>query len=321
MKKPSKLKLASLPTPVEYVNYSGQSFFVKRDDLSGLELSGNKVRKLDYLIYDALKEKADYIFTTGGEQSNHARATAIAAVKYGIKPKLFLWGKNSIQANGNLFINKFLDAEISFLNKKNYEFVNEIMYEEKENFESKGKKVYVIPEGGSTTLGIWGYIDFVNELNNQLNIQNKKGILLAAGTGGTAAGILVGLALNNINTKVYAVNVLYSKDLIRKKILTLADAVIKQFKLDCNINEDNLIVLDGYSEEGYKNITEDKLKIIKDFALKTGIILDPVYTGKAFYAYYKEFLIPKKAKDIIFLHTGGLFGVFNKTGKYLKVNF
>ena len=317
MTRPGKINIANIPTPLEEIEFEGKKFLIKRDDFTGVELSGNKVRKLEYLIYQAKKEKADMVFTCGGEQSNHARATAIAAARAGIKSKLFLWGSDAKNADGNLFFDKLIGAEISFLNKKNYSEVNEIMFEERDALIKRGKKVFVIPEGGSTTLGIWGYLDVIHELKKQVDLKKIDGICLAAGTGGTAAGLLVGIGQLKLNLKVYAVNVLYSKKEIHNKIMNLAEGCVLDYKLNCRINEKNLVILDGYSKEGYKNITDKKLRLIKRFAQYSGIILDPAYTGKAFTAFYKNFLFSKK--KVIFLHTGGLFGVLGKRGKYLKV--
>jgi len=316
---PKKIQLANIPTPLQKINFQDKNFLIKRDDFTGMELSGNKVRKLEYLIYQAKKEKSDMVFTDGGEQSNHARATVIAAAQAGIKSKLFLWGKDKNNADGNLFLDKFLGAEISFLNKKEYANVNDIMFEERKKLLKKDKKVFVIPEGGSTTLGIWGYVSFVSELQKQVDLKSIKGILVAAGSGGTAAGLLVGLALIKSNLKVYAVNVLYPKNVIRKKIIQLAEGCKLDFKLSCKKNEGNLEILDGYSEEGYKKITNDKLELIKKFAKSTGIILDPAYTGKAFKAYYENFLLKNQGMKVIFLHTGGLYGVFGKRKEFLQI--
>jgi D-cysteine desulfhydrase len=324
MKVPKKLKLANIPTPLEELSFEGNKFLIKRDDLTGMELSGNKVRKLEYLLYDAKRKKADIIFTCGGDQSNHARATAIAAAKTGFKSKLFLWGDDNRFPEGNLFLDKFIGAEISFLNKKNYEDVNQVMFDESEALRERGKKVYVIPEGGSSTLGIWGYINFMYELNEQINLKKSArrsggidGILTAAGSGGTAAGLLVGASLLNLKINIYAVNVLYSKKIIEKKILQLAEGCKLDYNLDCRINNSGLIIMDGYSNEGYKDITNDKIDLIKKFAQLSGIILDPAYTGKAFKAYHDNFFKKKMRRKVIFLHSGGLFGVFGRKEKYL----
>ena len=127
MKIPYKIHLANIPTPLEKIEFDGKKFLIKRDDLSGTELSGNKIRKLEYILYDAKRKGAEIVFTCGGEQSNHARATAIAAAKVGMKSKLFLWGDGSGPAEGNLFLDKFIGAELTFLDKKNYENVNQLM--------------------------------------------------------------------------------------------------------------------------------------------------------------------------------------------------
>lgn len=317
MKIPAKLKLANLPAPVQEISFRGKKFLMKRDDFTGMELSGNKVRKLEFILAQAKKEKADIIFTCGGEQSNHARATTIAAAQLGMKCKLFLWGEDRKTAEGNLFLDKLTGCDISFLNKIQYSKVNEIMFDERSKLVSRGKKVYVIPEGGSTTLGIWGYISFMQELNQQLNLKKLNGILIAAGSGGTAAGLMLGAALLKSKVKIYAVNVLYNKETIRNKILKLAEAGNLEYKLGLKINPEDLIILDGYSEEGYKNISLEKVMLLREFFSGTSILLDPAYTGKAFVAFTDNFLTQKK-ENVLFVHTGGLFGVFAKRGEYLR---
>lgn len=317
MKIPPKLKLANLPTPIQEVSFQGKKVLIKRDDLAGMELSGNKVRKLEYILAQAKREHADIIFTCGGEQSNHARVTAIAAAKLAMKNKLFLWGTDKNKADGNLFLNKLIGCEICFLNKEEYSRVNEIMFDERKKLLKKGKNVYVIPEGGSTTLGIWGYISCIQELSKQIDLETVGGILTAAGSGGTAAGLLLGSSALKLNLKIYAVNVLYSDSVIRNKIIHLADAGNLEYKLGAKINKDDLVILNGYSKEGYKNISNDKVKLIISFFRQTGILLDPAYTGKAFAAFDDNSLGKKKEK-VIFLHTGGLFGVFGKRKEYLK---
>ena len=318
MKIPQKISLAHLPTPFEEITFRSKNFLMKRDDYTGSDFLGNKIRKLEYLLFEAKKLKSDIIFTCGGDQSNHARATASAAARLGIKTKLFLWGKDSIKADGNLFLNKMYGAEIVYLNKNEYENVDDIMIEERKKIVKKDKRVYVIPGGGSTTLGIWGYINFVNELKKQINLKNIDGIYSACGSGGTAAGLLVGSALNNINLKIYAVNVLLPKEIIRKKILQLAEGAVLDYKLDCGIEENNLHVIDGYSNEGYKNISESKIKLITGFTSDTGIVLDPTYTGKAFCAFNDLILNKRRGKKVIFVHTGGIFGVFAYRKRYLN---
>lgn len=314
---PQKLNIANTPTPIQKHNFNGCTFFIKRDDLTGVELTGNKIRKLEYLLYDAKKNNADYIFTTGGDQSNHARATVIAAKMLGFRTKLFLWGKEKANPGGNLFLDKVFGAEIQYLSKEEFFNVDEIIIREKEKFEKKGIKVYDVPAGGSSPLGIWGYINFVNELNSQIDIKNIKGIFASSGSGGTAAGLLVGVSMLNLNLKILAVNVLLSKKELQDYIFSIADECVKKYKLNIKIKKENLEIIDGYSSEGYKNILPEKINIIKLFAHQSGILFDPTYTGKAFFAYNDLFLKGKKSSKILFVHTGGIFGVFSKRKDYL----
>lgn len=317
MKTPKKVKLANVPTPLEIINYQGKKFLLKRDDLTGCELSGNKVRKLEYILADAIRSKADIIFTCGGEQSNHARATTVAAKRFRIPVKLFLWGSDRKILSGNLFLNKMYGAEILYLNKSEYEKVNDIMQYQREKLLRKNINAYVIPEGGSTSTGIFGYFTFITELMKQTDINKLKGIVTAAGTGGTSAGMLAAISYLNIDLKIIAVNVLYPKEVITKKILMLAEALNLEFDLNIRIKSENLLVLDGYSEEGYKSISADKIKLIKNFAEETGILFDPAYTGKAFVAYYENYLSKGLGLKYVFVHTGGLFGIFGREKEYL----
>ncbi|MBU2494577.1 MAG: pyridoxal-phosphate dependent enzyme [Bacteroidetes bacterium] len=314
---PKKFNIANIPTPIQNHKFNGCSFLIKRDDLTGVELTGNKIRKLEYLLYDAKKNKADYIFTAGGDQSNHARATVIAAAMNGFKTKLFLWGKDKSTAEGNLFLDKVFGAEIQYLNKDEFFNVNEIMLREKEKFNKKGLNVYEIPAGGSSVLGIWGYINFMNELSKQIKLTKIKGIFTAAGSGGTSAGLLIGAAIFNLNLKIYAVNVLLPKDDLYNYIFNLTDACINKYKLNIKIRRENLIIVDGYSEEGYKNILPEKINVIKEFARQSGILFDPTYTGKAFYSYNDLFLTGMKKNEVLFVHTGGIYGAFSKRKEYL----
>jgi D-cysteine desulfhydrase len=319
MKEPKSLKLANIPTPLIDTQFEGCKFKIKRDDFTGMELSGNKVRKLEYLLYEAKRQKVDYVFTSGGDQSNHARATCIAANTLGIKSKLFLWGKDKKIAEANLFFDKLTNAEIEFFTKAEYSNVSAIMEKQKIKYQKKGKKVFVIPSGGSSTLGIWGYINFMKELAQQTNIKKLKGIVVAAGTGGTAAGLLIGATLLGLNNfKIFPVNVIYSEQEIRNKIITLVEQCIVDFKINIKPNFNNIKVLDGYSTEGYKNVTQKKVKIINSYFNESGILLDPIYTGKAFVGFYENFLKDKKSSNVMFLHTGGLFGTFAKRKDFMS---
>lgn len=145
MQYPKRISLANIPTPVQKMSFRGTGFLMKRDDFTGLELSGNKVRKLEFILYQAKKEGATTIFTCGGEQSNHSRATVAAAKAQGFNVRLFLWGKKSNKAEGNLFLDRFLGAEIRYLDKEEYFRVNSIMEQERLEAGKNGERVYVVP--------------------------------------------------------------------------------------------------------------------------------------------------------------------------------
>jgi D-cysteine desulfhydrase len=320
MKELKKINLAQIPTPLETYTFENNKFLIKRDDLTGCELSGNKIRKLEYLLFDAKSKKADIIFTCGGEQSNHARAVTISAKRIGLPTKLFLWGKKNSKVSGNLFLNVINNTEIKYLNKTEYENVNQFMANESiQTKKRKNLNAYVIPGGGSNVIGVYGYFNFIKELENQIDIKKLDGIVVAAGSGGTAAGLLTAISYYKIKTEIFAVNVLYDSDTIRNKITSLAQAFIDEFKLKVNLLNNKLVILDGYSEEGYKKISDEKIKLIRKFVGETGILFDPAYTGKAFFAYYHHFLKNNLGMRYLFVHTGGLFGVFGREKEYLQI--
>ncbi|MBU1096245.1 MAG: pyridoxal-phosphate dependent enzyme [Bacteroidetes bacterium] len=318
MKIPRKLSLANIPTPIQKLEYNKCKFLIKRDDYTGLELSGNKIRKLEYLLYDAKSKNCDYVFTCGGDQSNHCRATVYACNRLGLKSKIYLWGRQSKKYSGNLLLNKLAGAETRFLKLSDYKNVDDLMQSDALKLQSAGKKVYIVPTGGSNPLGIWGYINFVEELKSQISSKEFNGICCANGSGGTIAGILLGMALSGINSKVFGVNVFGRAEEMKVKIIEIVEECIKNYNLHVNVNFSNLELLDGYSEEGYKNISMDKIELIKDFVQNAGIMLDNTYTGKAFFAYNENFLKGKTKSNILFLHTGGLFGIFAKAEKFLS---
>jgi len=317
MNGPRKLNIANIPTPLQSVLFKGTKFLMKRDDFTGTELSGNKIRKLEYLLFDAKRKKSNYIFTCGGDQSNHCRATVIAANQVGIKTRLFLWGSDKRNAEGNLFLDKIAGAEIKYLSRKEYKHVNKIMLDEKLKMKKQKKEAYIIPSGGSTPLGIWGYINFMNELKKQTNLKKISGILSADGSGGTSAGMLLGAALLKLNLKIFGVNVVEDSDTSRNIIIDLVEGCIEKYKLKVKVNYNKLEIMDGYSAEGYKSIASNKIDLINNLFRETGILLDPAYTGKAFYAFHENFLKGKRKSNVMFLHTGGIFGVYSKRSNYL----
>lgn len=316
---PEKINLGIFPTPIIKINHFYSSYkpfqvWLKRDDLSGLELSGNKVRKLEYLFRDAQFKKANHVITCGGLQSNHCRTTAFIAAKLGLKCTLFLRGKPDENCvTGNYFLNLLLGSNIKYVTVEEYTNINSIMDEFKEELKNDNETAYVIPEGGSNEMGVWGYIKCFSELQKQIFDQGLPidTIVVATGSGGTHAGLLLGKILTGSSLKVVSFNVCDSADFFKNKIRSIIYDFSNKYNLPIVINESDIQIIDGYVGEGYGQIGENETELIKDFALSEGIIIDPVYTAKALFG-LKD-LLQKKIwpdKNSMFIHTGGIFGIF-----------
>lgn len=324
---PTKVELANIPTPIQAIFFEGFEILIKRDDYSGIEWTGNKIRKLEYLIFDVLQKKANVLITCGGTQSNHARATAAVAARLGLKSILYLRGTNSKQLDGNLALDKLFGAEIRYVSQEEYDNIEEIAEKEINSLKKKGLKAVFIPEGGSSPLGIWGYIECAQEIAKQVkSFKNKPShIITAVGSGGTLAGLVVGKKLYGIKSHLVGVNVLKTAGDFEKIVCDLANECSKKYKLGIKVNSKDFTILDGYSTEGYENISNDKLELITFISQDHGLLLDPAYTGKAFYGMVDHFIYQgNEFNRLMFIHTGGIYGVFPKMKKYLQtleVNF
>jgi D-cysteine desulfhydrase len=319
---PTSLNLARLNTPLESLNayfkdIYGYNIWLKRDDLTGIELSGNKIRKLDFLLKDALNKNATHVITCGGLYSNHCRATAFAACKIGLKAVLILRGESPDSLQGNYFLNQICGAKIEFITPQEYQNVDEFMRSYASHHVGN---FYIIPEGGSNEIGAWGYVRCFEEILKQSSENNLdiEMIVVATGSGGTHAGLLLGKLLTNSSIEVLSVNVCDSAKYFRNKIHTILQNFCIQNKYGLHWDIDDIKILDGYVGDGYGLIGKREVALIKKFAAKTGIILDPVYGAKAF-AGFEESIQQKKmqSKNIVFIHTGGIFGVFPYWDKFL----
>lgn len=317
---PNSIQLAKVPTPIEKLErlskyFEGPNIYVKRDDLTGLELTGNKVRKLEFLLADALNQKSDLIITCGGYQSNHARTTAVAAAKLGLKCKLVLRNGMSAPSDGNLFLNRLVGAEIEFVTPEEYMRVDELMQGFAEEAKANDKKPYIIPEGGSNAIGSLGYIKAVEEISKQLkSIERIHHIVFAVGSGGTHAGILLGKFLYDIPAEVHGINVCDDESFFVRKIFEIIKQVKEQHKLKVSITKDDINIIDGYVGKGYGLSSQDEIDMIKNVARQEGLILDPVYTGKAMVGLVDQIRKGKfkQNENVLFIHTGGAFGLFPK---------
>lgn len=318
---PQRVELANVPTPIQYLkrlseHLRGPDIFVKRDDLTGLGLTGNKVRKLEFLASEGLHERAEILITCGGVQSNHARATAVAAAKLGLKSHLLLRTTNGPSLDGNLFIDRLVDAEITFITREAYERVDDLMADLARDYAEQGKRAYVIPEGGSNALGAMGYIAAIEELVEQMaRLSLDFDIIVSAvGSGGTLAGMLIGQRIHELKAEICGINVCDDAEFFRRRIAAIAAAWNKRFAKEPVLAEDEINIIDGYVGKGYGLSRREELDAIKLVARLEGIFLDPVYTGKAMYGLFDliESGKIKKNARVLFWHTGGAFGIFPK---------
>ncbi len=314
LEKFERIKLGHFPTPIEHLKnitkyLGGPNIFIKRDDCTGLATGGNKTRKLEYLIPDAIKSKAKLIVTVGAIQSNHARQTAAACALMGLKCLIVLEQrlKNAPEAymkSGNVFLDKLFGAEIKICPKN--EDVSE--YSEKliNDIKSKGTNVYFIPGGGSNSVGALGYVECLNEIIKENNKYNFSQIIHATGSAGTQAGLLAGKKYFNSNISVTGICVRHKKDTQVDKVYLEAKKTCE--KLQCNIlDKSDVIVYDEYIGPGYGEPTEAMIEATKLLAQKEAILLDPVYSGKAFAGLIGLIKNKKFTKNdnVLFIHTGG----------------
>ncbi len=315
-----KVMLASLPTPVEKLDLkiNGYSLYVKRDDLTGAELTGNKVRKLEYLCKDAKDNGVSVLITCGGIQSNHARATAVAATKLGMKAHLFLATDDEVVDEGNVLIDKLFGAKITTVRSADFENINQIMEEAKEEYANRGIKAYPIPLGASNAIGNLGYLNAFNEI---LEYEEEAGVVFdtivcPVGSGGTYSGLWIGNYLNKSGKKIVGVNVSQTADYFKNVISDISTQTLGDLGESYKVQPSDVSVIDGFVGKGYAISSKDEIDFIKDMVIKTGILFDPVYTGKAFKGLIDtlntkpESVSDKPNSNVLFVHTGGLYSVF-----------
>ncbi|KAB1670736.1 hypothetical protein ES319_D06G255700v1 [Gossypium barbadense] len=316
--------LAHLPTPIHKWNLpnlpQNTEVWLKREDLSGMQLSGNKVRKLEFLLAEAVAQGADCIITIGGIQSNHCRATAVAAKYLNLDSYLILFTSKLLVdkdpgLTGNLLVERFMGAHIQLISKEEYAKIGSVALTNvlKEQLLKEGRRPYVIPVGGSNSLGTWGYIEAMREIEEQLQIRSNRvkfdDIVVACGSGGTIAGLSLGSWLGALKAKVHAFCVCYDPDYFYDFVQDLIDG------LQAGVNARDIVSIINAKGLDYAINTSEELKFVKEVAAATGVVLDPVYSGKAAYGMMKDMAEnPKKweGRKVLFVHTGGLLGLFDK---------
>ena len=315
---PIRIALGRLPTPLERLEKLSRKYkkniWIKRDDLSETALSGNKVRKLEYIAAEALEEKADVLVTWGAVQSNHCRATAIAAAKLGLQSHLILRGSEPNEADGNLLIDKLVNSRISYKTAGEYKRMDETYKLLEAKYEEEGKKTFRIPVGGSNETGLWGYINCAEELVSDFKNTgfSPEAIVCATGSGGTQGGLILGAWIHQINGQIFGINVCDNKKYFENKIGEDIDLWAKKYSLPNRAKKFHINIIEGYVGEGYGRASAEIFDTIREVATLEGILLDPVYTGKAFHGMISEIESGclKNFEDILFIHTGGIFGIF-----------
>jgi D-cysteine desulfhydrase len=315
---PSKLSLAHLPTPLFRCDaldeLVGTRLWVKRDDMTGGAEAGNKIRKLEYLLAAALEQGADTVITCGGFQSNHARATALLARRIGLRPVLLLRTLATPPppaSTGNALIDALAGAELRAISPEQYRDRNALMAEVARELAAEGARPYVIPEGGSNGLGSLGYVDAMAELSEQLSRGDQgapprlDAVVHACGSGGTAAGVALGAAHYGVARSVIAMAVCDDTayfEGVTTRLIAEARALVPSLP-----DAPALRIVDAYKGPAYSVATPEQLRFIGAVARASGLVLDPVYTGKALFGLSQ---LPDKPSTALFLHTGGLPGLF-----------
>ena len=309
-------QFSHLPTPFEELpklsRELGLKLLIKRDDQTGLALGGNKVRKLEYLIGDALAKGADTIITLGAIQSNHCRQTAAAAAVAGLRCELILNGKKPDLPNGNLFLDEIYGANIRWIERSQRAAKAKELTEQ---LKSEGRKPYLIPVGGSNGIGAVGYVAAMEELAAQLNGRKVDRIVFASSSGGTQAGMALGARLGGFTGKITGIGIdKDDRDLGRyeQELADIANEAAQIIAPKENFSPSDFEVIRGYVGGGYGIVSDLEKNAIRLLARQEGILLDPVYAGRAFGAFLDLLKTDKFSKDetILFWHTGGAPALF-----------
>lgn len=310
-----RVSLGILPTPLQKLeNISrvfGKNIYLKRDDMTGVSLGGNKVRKLEFLLADALEKGADTVMTTGGAQSNHAMLTAACCNKLGLKAILMLKKRGVSDLLGNQILNQVLGAEVEFYDTDKYSDIYEEMARKKEQLAKEGHIAYEIPVGGSTALGALGYVNCFRETMEQCKTLGftPDRMVSVVGSGGTYAGLCVGADLYAPQVKVTGMAVDDEP----------FESICRQLKMEIGglleldrVLDDSNVEIHYNCGAGYGIPGPEDGEAVRYMARHEGIIFDPVYTGKAFSLFLR--MLREGAFDqdenIVFLHSGGAGGLF-----------
>ncbi|MFH1198039.1 MAG: D-cysteine desulfhydrase family protein [bacterium] len=319
------IQLANFPTPLNEAprladEIGLEKLFIKRDDLISFAGGGTKVRKIEYDLAEIIENKYDVVLTAGGVQSNHARILAAAARRFNIETKLVLGGPEFNSFDGNLLLDILFGAEIRFLpNDDENDHLTAAMNDWAEELKQKGARPYVSPIGGCTALGSLGCINAMKELAAQLKTDDKVQIVLPVGSCGTFAGIVLGAKLIMPNSRVIGISVSRTSTAIKKRSLEIIAECCELIKINFDFSESDIESYDNYFVE-YGTPTMGGQNAVIQCAHTEGILLDPVYTGKAMAGLIDLVKKEKLDKNLptVFIHTGGLPILFSFEPEFRK---
>ena len=311
------LPLGYVPTPLEALprlteRLDGPELWIKRDDQTGVATGGNKVRKLQFLLADAVRAQSDVILTAGAVQSNHVRQTAALAAQLGLSCSLILKGSHPPHTiQGNYLLDQILGAEVRWSGEKS---LTEILNEEADILRAQGHKPYIVPFGGSNALGVCGYVSGMAELYQQARSQdvNFDAIVLASGTGGTQAGLLLGARALGYSCRILGISIFEKAALLSEDIAQLVAGGANLLHLDITCTAEAVEVIDAYLGAGYGVVGDLEREAIALAGRTEGLLVGPVYTGRALGGVIDMIRKSKlsKGQRVLFWHTGGIPALF-----------
>jgi D-cysteine desulfhydrase len=306
-----RVPLGFFPTPLEELTrlskaLGGPRIWMKRDDQTGLATGGNKTRKLEFSLGEALQQNAETLVTLGAVQSNHCRQTAAAAVRYGLRCVLVLRGYAPQQVTGNLLLDHLLGAQVIFAGDRTREEVgDEVM----EQLKAEAAAPYFIPVGASNAVGAMGFVAGMEELDSQLKQLNLKvdRVVFGSSSGGTQAGLCLGAKLLGFKGEITAIAIDSTRAELSSEVAQITRDAIQRLGVELDFSLDEVVAYDGYLGAGYSIMGEPEQEAIELLARYEGILLDPVYTGRAMAGLIDLIRKGEFGKDetILFWHTGG----------------
>jgi D-cysteine desulfhydrase family pyridoxal phosphate-dependent enzyme len=313
---PARVKLAHLPTRIEPMkrltaHLGGPQLSIKRDDQTGLALGGNKTRKLEFLLADAMARGDDHLITTGAAQSNHCRQTAAAAANQGLACTLVLRGEMPDKITGNLLLDRLLGSELCWAGDRSRK---QVMEEQAELLKAAGRRPYIVPLGGSNVVGASGYVLAMGELMEQLTISGETFdvIIVASSSAGTQAGMVLGAQAYGYQGRVIGVSIDRPEAELKMEVTELAEATAGYLDLGRLPLSGRVEVNDDYLGDGYGIMGDLERRAISLVARLEGIALDPVYTGRAMGGLLDmiDRGMFQNDQKVLFWHTGGTPALF-----------